>query len=232
MTATRPTATIRQPVRRNACRRRTAGHRDAGNLQADRDNRSLYLNNDIWQWSAEIEKSFGRDFVTGIAYVGSAASNIDMPVQNWNNPDPGLGAVQARRPVQFYVDSREPNRLLQLGTVRRLETGTSANYNALQAARREALPQRTDVPRFVQLPEGDCYRIQRQRGSALWQQLHAGSPRSGSRPRALAHRSAVPVRLQSHLGDSPGCATLRASRARSSAAGRSTESFSCSPVCR
>jgi len=104
-----------------------------GNLQADRDNRSLYLNNDIWQWSAELEKSFGGQFVTGIAYVGSQASNIDMPVQNWNNPDPGLGAVQARRPIQSYADSRDPNRLLQLGTVRRLETGTSANYNALQA---------------------------------------------------------------------------------------------------
>ena len=104
-----------------------------GNLQVDRNNRSLYLNNDIWQWSMEIEKSFGRDFVTGLAYVGSQASNIDMPVQNFNNPDPGLGAVQGRRPIQFYVDSRDPSRLLPLGTVRRLETWTSANYNALQA---------------------------------------------------------------------------------------------------
>src|SRR5262249_15831492 len=103
-----------------------------GNLHADHNNRSLYLNNDIWQWSLEIEKSFRKDFVTGVAYVGSQASNIDMTVSNWNNPDPGLGAVQARRPVQFYVDSRDPSTLLPLGTVRRLETWTSANYNALQ----------------------------------------------------------------------------------------------------
>jgi hypothetical protein len=71
--------------------------------------------------------------VAGIAYVGSAASNIDMPVQNSNNPDPGLGPVQARRPTPFYVDSREPDTLLPLGTVRRLETNVNSNYNALQA---------------------------------------------------------------------------------------------------
>ena len=103
-----------------------------GNLKADDGNRSNYLNNDIWQWTLEVEKSFGQDFVTGIAYVGSAAANIDMAVSNWNNPDPGLGAVQARRPIQYYVDSRQPDTLLPLGTLRRLESGTSANYNALQ----------------------------------------------------------------------------------------------------
>ena len=81
----------------------------------------------------EVEKSFGRNFVAGVAYVGSAASNIDMPVQNANNPDPGLGAVQARRPTPYYLDSRDPNRLLPLGTLRRLESDVSTNYNAFQA---------------------------------------------------------------------------------------------------
>jgi len=52
----------------------------------------------IRQWTTEIERSFGQNFVTGIAYVGSAGSHLDMPVQNWNNPDPGLGDVQARKP--------------------------------------------------------------------------------------------------------------------------------------
>src|SRR5437764_4384078 len=103
-----------------------------GYFKADHGNRSMYLNNKIWQWTAEIERSFGQDFVTGIAYVGSAGSNIDMPVMNWNNPDPGLGAVQGRRPVQSYVDSRAPSVLLPLGTVRDLESWPSSNYNALQ----------------------------------------------------------------------------------------------------
>lgn len=103
-----------------------------GRLKEDRGNRSNYLNNYIWQWSTEIERSFGQNFVAGIAYVGSASSHLDQTVANWNNPDPGLGPVQGRRPVQFYVDSREPDRLLALGTVRRLESSASANYNALQ----------------------------------------------------------------------------------------------------
>jgi hypothetical protein len=103
-----------------------------GWTKADRDNRSMYLNNKIWQWTAEIERSFGQHFVTGIAYVGSAGSHLDMPVQNWNNPDPGLGVVQNRRPYQFYVDSQDPARLLPLGTVRRLESWTNSNYHAVQ----------------------------------------------------------------------------------------------------
>jgi hypothetical protein len=94
--------------------------------------RSKYRNNDIWQWSLEIEKSFGKSFVTGMGYVGSAASNIDNNV-NVNNPDPGPGAVQGRRPFQFYVDSRNPASLLPLGGIRQFDTSTSANYNALHA---------------------------------------------------------------------------------------------------
>jgi hypothetical protein len=103
-----------------------------GNIQANNGNRSLYLNNDIWQWSADIEKSFGQSLVTGISYVGSAGSNIDLNLNNFNNPDPAAGNIQARRPIQNYVDSREPNRLLTLGTIRRLETAVNSNYNALQ----------------------------------------------------------------------------------------------------
>ncbi|MBI3694919.1 MAG: TonB-dependent receptor [Acidobacteria bacterium] len=130
---TNPTATIANPFLGSPAGGGPAAIVMLGNLQADRGNRSLYLNNDIWQWTAELEHSFGKSFVTGLAYVGSQASNIDMPVQNSNNPDPGLGTVQSRRPIQFYVDSREPDKLLPLGTVRRLETWTSASYHALQA---------------------------------------------------------------------------------------------------
>ena len=91
----------------------------------------MYLNNKIWQWTAEIERTFGKDFLGAIGYVGSAGSNLDMGVFNFNNPDPGLGNVQARRPYQYYADSRDPATLLQLGTVEELESWTSSNYNAL-----------------------------------------------------------------------------------------------------
>ncbi len=129
---TRPTATIQNPFAGSPAGGGPAAIVMLGWLQPDNQNRSKYLNNKIWQWTAELERSFGQSFVTGIAYVGSAGSNIDMPVMNWNNPDPGLGAVQNRRPVQFYTDSRDPNTLLPLGTVRRLESWTNSNYNAVQ----------------------------------------------------------------------------------------------------
>lgn len=129
---TRPTATIQNPFLGSPAGGGPAALVALGWLQPENNNRSKYLNNSIWQWTAEIEKSLGREIVLGVAYVGSASSHIDMPVQNFNNPDPGLGAVQGRRPYQFYTDSRDPNALLPLGTVRMLESWTSANYNALQ----------------------------------------------------------------------------------------------------
>ncbi|MFN0101222.1 MAG: TonB-dependent receptor domain-containing protein [Bryobacteraceae bacterium] len=129
---TNPTATIQNPFAGSPAGGGPAALVMLGWTKADRDNRSMYLNNKIWQWTTEIERSFGQNFVTGIAYVGSAGSHLDMPVMNWNNPDPGLGAVQNRRPYQFYVDSRSPSTPLPLGTVRRLESWTNSNYHALQ----------------------------------------------------------------------------------------------------
>jgi hypothetical protein len=129
---TSPTATIQNPFAGSPVGGGPQALVMLGWLQADRGNRSMYLNNSIWQWTAEIEKSFGEHFVLGIAYAGNSASHLDMPVYNSNNPDPGLGNVQSRRPIPFYADSRDPDALLPLGTVRRLESWTSANYNALQ----------------------------------------------------------------------------------------------------
>jgi len=128
----RPTATIQNPFAGSPVGGGPAALVMLGWLKADRDNRSMYLNNKIWQWTTELEQSFGQNFVTGIAYVGSAGSHLDMPVMNYNNPDPGPAAVQGRRPYQFYADSRDPNTLLPLGTVRRLESWTNSNYHAAQ----------------------------------------------------------------------------------------------------
>jgi len=130
---TRPTATIQNPFAGSPVGGGPAALVMLGYLQADRGNRSMYRNNEIWQWTTEIERSFGQSLVTGIAYVGSSGANIDMPVFNSNNPDPGLGAVQDRRPFPFYTDSRAPNTLLPLGTVRRLESWSNSSYHALQA---------------------------------------------------------------------------------------------------
>jgi hypothetical protein len=127
-----PTATIQNPFAGSPVGGGPAAIVMLGWTKADRDNRSMYLNNKIWQWTVEIERSFAQNFVTGIAYVGSAGSHLDMPVMNFNNPDPAVGTVQNRRPYQFYIDSRDQNTLLPLGTVRRLESWTNSNYHALQ----------------------------------------------------------------------------------------------------
>ena len=130
--AAHPVATISNPFAGVPVGGGPAALTNLGHLNPNDGNRSMYLNNKIWQWTAEIEQSFGKDFVAAIGYVGSAASDLDMAVSNFNNPDPGLGNVQTRRPYPYYADSRDPNTLLQLGTVHELESWTSANYNALQ----------------------------------------------------------------------------------------------------
>ena len=63
--------------------------------------RSHYKNNHIWQWSTEIEKSWGNEWVTAVAYVGSSASNLENTVPNLNKSGSGRGcrAVQASVPV-------------------------------------------------------------------------------------------------------------------------------------
>lgn len=128
-----PTATIDNPLAGTPAGAGPAALVMLGRPLAENGNRSMYLNNYIWQWTMELEKSYGQNFVTGIAYVGSASSHLDQTVPNANNPHPGLGPVQARRPNPFYVDSLDPNHLLPLGTVRSLESWINANYNALQA---------------------------------------------------------------------------------------------------
>jgi hypothetical protein len=126
-----PTATIENPFLGAPVTGTPAALVMLGYLQED--GRSFYKNNHLWQWSTEIEKSWAKQWVTAVAYVGSAGSNLENTVPNLNNPDPGPGAVQSRRPFQYYVDSRNPDALLPLGTIRRLESWASSNYNALQA---------------------------------------------------------------------------------------------------
>ena len=127
----RPTATIQNPFAGAPVTGTPVALVMLGYLQ--QNGRSNYKNNHIWQWSSEIEKSWGGNWVTAVGYVGSAGSNLENTVPNWNNPNPGPGAVQARRPFPFYVDSRDTNTLLPFGTIRRLETWASSNYNALQS---------------------------------------------------------------------------------------------------
>ena len=127
-----PRATIQNPLAGTAAATGPQALIRIGNLQAERGNRSLFFNNYVYQWSLEVEKSFGQSYVAGIGYVGSAGVHMDNPGFNSNNPDPGAAPIQARRPVPFYVDSRTPDQLLPIATIRNLETNVNTNYHALQ----------------------------------------------------------------------------------------------------
>ena len=119
----------------------------------------MYLNNKIWQWTTEIERSFGQNFVTGIAYVGSAGSHLDMPVQNWNNPDPGLGSVQNRRPYQFYVDSRTPDTLLPARDRTPTRVMDQLQLSCSAGARGETVLAWIDIQRVLQFPKSHVHRL-------------------------------------------------------------------------
>ena len=78
---------------------------------------------------------------------------------NWNNPDPGLGAVQGRRPYQFYVDSTRSQHSASArhGPASRIVDQLELPRAA--TARGEALLAWTDLQRFLQLSESDVHRL-------------------------------------------------------------------------
>src|SRR5262249_61692410 len=49
------------------------------------------------QWTIGLQRELARDWVAGVGYVGSHAVNLEQNVQP-NNAQPGLGAVDPRRP--------------------------------------------------------------------------------------------------------------------------------------
>ena len=126
-----PTATISNPFAGQAPGVAPTALLMLGNIGAD--GRSHFLNNNIWQWTLEIEKTFGTDFVTSVGYVGNKGTHLDQTVSNYNNPDPGLGDIQSRRPIQFYTDSLKPGVLLPLSTLRYLNSALNSEYDALHA---------------------------------------------------------------------------------------------------
>ena len=65
--------------------------------------------------------------------VGNKGTHLDQTVSNYNNPDPGLGDIQSRRPIQIYADTLKPGVLLPLSTLRYLNSGLNSEYDALQA---------------------------------------------------------------------------------------------------
>ena len=127
----KPTATISDPFAGAPPGASPTALLMLGNIGSN--GRSQFLNNNIWQWTMEIERTFGRNIVGSVGYVGNKGTHLDQTVSNYNNPDPGLGDVQSRRPIQFYTDSLKPGVPLPLSTLRYLNSGLNSEYHALHA---------------------------------------------------------------------------------------------------
>ena len=127
-----PTATIQNPFLGSPVTGTPAALVMLGYLQPD--GRSFYKNNHIWQWSTEIEKSWGKELGDRRRLTSAVPHRIwKTRCRTSTTRIPGRAPCKPRRPYQYYVDSRDPSTLLPLGTIRRLESWASSNYNALQS---------------------------------------------------------------------------------------------------
>jgi carboxypeptidase family protein len=66
--------------------------------------RSSYVN----QWSANVQRALTSDLSVDIGYVGSRSYNLKK-VTGYNNPLPGPGSIDARRPYQQFGWIQYPN---------------------------------------------------------------------------------------------------------------------------
>ncbi|MGI8990420.1 MAG: TonB-dependent receptor domain-containing protein [Bryobacteraceae bacterium] len=161
-----------------------------GNVQPN--GRSLFLNNDVWQWTAEVERTFGQNMVFGVAYVGNKGTHIDQTVSNYNNPDPRSRQHPGPAPdsvLHRFVESR-PVAPFGHDPLSRYR----ADFDLQRAASpgRKALFERIYFRRFLQLPEGAHRRLQHQRERSVRKQCAARSPRHFRRSRPFCIRPALP----------------------------------------
>jgi outer membrane receptor protein involved in Fe transport len=86
-------------------------------VEPDRRHWDGYLQN----WNFQIGKQLTGSEVLEVSYVGSKGTNLDTSINNWNSPDPGPGAIQARRPYP------------QWGRIRMMASDGNSLYHSLQA---------------------------------------------------------------------------------------------------
>jgi hypothetical protein len=95
------------------------------NIQAIQyDLRTAYMQ----QWSLNLQRELWRNFGLEVGYIGSHTLKLDRNYFK-NNPPPGSGNIQLRRPNQTW------------GTIRQVTNDSAANYNGLQIAGRQRFAQ-------------------------------------------------------------------------------------------
>jgi outer membrane receptor protein involved in Fe transport len=91
---------------------------NAVTLPADGKHPDTYAQN----WNLQVSRQFGKNDVLEVGYVGAKGTHVDTSFRyNWNQPDPGPGPIQPRRPY--------PN----LSRIRMQSYGSNIIYHSLQA---------------------------------------------------------------------------------------------------
>jgi hypothetical protein len=98
-------------------------------VEPDRRHYDGYLQN----WNLQVGRQLSGADALEVSYVGSKGAHLDTSINNWNSPDPGPGAIQARRPYPQYArirmmasDSNSIYHSLQARYERRFASGLSA----------------------------------------------------------------------------------------------------------
>jgi len=86
----------------------------------------------LHQWSFGVQRQLPWQSVLDVGYVGSKGVHLDNTVEK-NEPDPGFGAVQARRPFPFVIDG-PGGPIRPLSRIRWLDSGANSWYHGLQVS--------------------------------------------------------------------------------------------------
>ena len=91
---------------------------NAVTLASDGKHPDTYVQN----WNLQVSRQFGNHDVLEVGYVGSKGTHVDTSFRyNWNQPDPGPGDIQSRRPYPT------------LSRIRMQSYGSNTLYHSLQA---------------------------------------------------------------------------------------------------
>ncbi|HYM11194.1 MAG TPA: TonB-dependent receptor [Bryobacterales bacterium] len=98
--AVNPVATIDNPV--PAVLYPTNPIFNVVSIPQDRLRHNAYLQN----WNIQVSRELTKNDVLEVGWVGSKGTHVDTSLNNFNNPDPGPGTIQARRPYPQYARIR------------------------------------------------------------------------------------------------------------------------------
>jgi outer membrane receptor protein involved in Fe transport len=112
--ATNPPATIQNPVPSEIYP--VAPIFNVVSVPPDRKRRNAYVQN----FNLQVSHELGNHDVIEAGWVGSKGTHVDTSLQNFNQPEPGPGDIQSRRPYQGYA------------RIRMIAPDTNTIYHSLQ----------------------------------------------------------------------------------------------------